>query len=111
MNVTLSYPINAEDNADQNRINQVIGNLIDNAIKFTQKEEITIATEIDDKNNQVIVKVKGTGTGIDSDILPNLFGKFDTRSDFGTGLGLYICKGSREAQDEVSRRIILEKYA
>ena len=97
--------------ADQNRINQVIGNIIDNAIKFTQKGEITIATEIDDKNNQVIVKVKDTGTGIDSDILPNLFGKFITRSDIGTGLGLYICKGIIETQDEVSRRIILEKYA
>ena len=51
-----------------------MGNLIDNAIKFT-KGEITIATEIDDKNNQVIVKVKDTGTGIDSDILlyPSIF--------------------------------------
>ena len=53
-----------------------MGNLIDNAIKFT-KGEITIATEIDDKNNQVIVKVKDTSTGIDSDILlePGYFQK------------------------------------
>ena len=59
--------------ADKYRIKQVICNLIDNAIKFTQKEEISIAIEIDNKNNQVIVKVKDRGTGIDSEILPKLF--------------------------------------
>jgi two-component system sensor histidine kinase VicK len=41
--------------------------------------------------------VKDTGTGIDSDILPKLFTKFVTKSDKGTGLGLYICKGIIEA--------------
>ena len=36
---------------------------------------------------------------IDSDTLSNLFGKFVTRSDSGTGLGLYICKGIIEAHN------------
>ena len=105
MNVSLSYFMSPEGInspliiADQNRIKQVICNLIDNAIKFTQKGEITIAIEIDSMNNQVIVKVKDTGTGIDSDTLSNLFGKFVTRSDSGTGLGLYICKGIIEAHN------------
>jgi signal transduction histidine kinase len=36
--------------------------------------------------------VKDTGSGIDSDIIPRLFTKFATRSDAGTGLGLYISK-------------------
>ena len=105
MNVSLSYSMSPEGInspliiADQNRIKQVICNLIDNAIKFTQKGEITIAIEIDSMNNQVIVKVKDTGTGIDSDTLSNLFGKFVTRSDSGTGLGLYICKGIIEAHN------------
>jgi two-component system sensor histidine kinase VicK len=83
--------------ADQNRIKQVIGNLIDNAIKFTQKGKITITTEIDNKQKQVIVKVKDSGTGIDLDIISKLFTKFVTKSHRGTGLGLYICKGIVEA--------------
>jgi len=85
--------------ADENRIKQVICNLIDNAIKFTQNGEIAIATEIDNKQNQIIVKVKDTGQGIDSSILPKLFTKFTTKSDRGTGLGLYICKGIIEAHN------------
>ena len=84
--------------ADENRVKQVICNLIDNAIKFTQKGEITISIEIDYNHNQMVVKVKDTGKGIDSYILPKLFNKFVTKSDSGgTGLGLYICKGIIEA--------------
>ena len=83
--------------ADQNRIKQVISNLIDNSIKFTHDGKITISAEIDSKYNQVTVKVNDTGSGIDSDILPKLFTKFVTKSNNGTGLGLYICKGIIEA--------------
>jgi two-component system, OmpR family, sensor histidine kinase VicK len=102
-NITLSISSSKELEsipiiADKNRIKQVICNLIDNAIKFIQKGEIYIATEIDNKNDQVIVKVKDTGMGIDSDMLPRLFAKFVTKSESGgTGLGLYICKGIIEA--------------
>jgi two-component system sensor histidine kinase VicK len=85
--------------ADENRIKQVICNLIDNAIKFTQRGEIIITTEIDKKHNQVMVKVKDTGKGIDSDTLPKLFTRFTTLSEKGTGLGLYICKGIIEAHN------------
>lgn len=85
--------------ADQDRIRQVITNLISNAIKFTPAGNITIATEINSKNNQVIVRVKDTGTGISSDVLPKLFTKFVSRSERGTGLGLYICKGIIEAHN------------
>jgi signal transduction histidine kinase len=105
-NVTLYYPINLEGLefipivADQNRIKQVINNLIDNAIKFTQEGEITISTElVSEKQNQVTVKVKDTGTGIDPYIFPKLFTIFVTKSDTGTGLGLYICKGIVEAHN------------
>lgn len=86
--------------ADQDRIKQVICNLIDNAIKFTQEGEITITTKFDDKLNQVIVNVKDTGIGIDPEILPKLFTKFVTKSaSGGTGLGLYISKGIIEAHN------------
>lgn len=85
--------------ADQNRIKQVISNLIDNAIKFTNEGTITVTTEIDSKHYHMIIRVKDTGIGIDSEILPKLFTKFVTRSDRGTGLGLYICKGIIDAHD------------
>ncbi|PWU79116.1 MAG: hypothetical protein DLM72_19140 [Candidatus Nitrosopolaris wilkensis] len=43
--------------------------------------------------------VKDTGTGIDSEILPHLFTKFSTKSNTGTGLGLFISKSIVEAHD------------
>jgi len=82
--------------ADEERIKQVISNLLDNAIKFTEGA-IFVTVETFPKNDQVLVNVKDTGQGIDSDILPKLFTKFVTKSDRGTGLGLYICKGIVEA--------------
>ena len=95
----LEEPESISITAYQNRIRQVITNLIDNAMKFTPAGKVTIATEINIKNNQVIVRVKDTGTGISSDILPKLFTKFVSRSTKGTGLGLYICKGIIEAHN------------
>ena len=68
-------------------------------MKFTPAGKIIIATEINIKNNQVIVRVKDTGTGISSDIITKLFTKFVSRSKKGTGLGLYICKGIIEAHN------------
>ncbi|MGC2575373.1 MAG: HAMP domain-containing sensor histidine kinase [Candidatus Nitrosopolaris sp.] len=82
---------------DKGRISQVISNLIDNAFNFTKKGAITITKEKRIDDGSVIVSVKDTGTGIDSQILPRLFTKFTTGSDKGTGLGLYICKTIIEA--------------
>jgi signal transduction histidine kinase len=82
--------------ADQNRIKQVISNLIDNAIKFTEEGTISV-TEIKDIRDQLTVRVRDTGRGIDPQIIPRLFTKFATKSEKGTGLGLYICKGIIEA--------------
>ena len=83
--------------ADQNRIKQVISNLIDNAIKFTEEGTISVTTEIKDIPNQITVRVIDTGRGIDPQLLPKLFTKFATKSEKGTGLGLYICKGIIES--------------
>ncbi len=89
--------------ADKNRISQVISNLINNSIKFIKKEG-TIFIDIENIkrngnniNEIVLVKIKDTGSGIDNEILPNLFKKFTTKSFQGTGLGLYICKSIIEA--------------
>ena len=84
--------------ADKHRINQVISNLLNNAIKFTKQGHITISTEKEKKyGKEVIVKVKDSGFGIDPDIMPRLFTKFATKSYTGTGLGLFICKSIIEA--------------
>ena len=83
--------------ADKNRLCQVIYNLLNNAIKFTDEGSITVIVgtkKINNNNsNKVIVSIKDTGTGIDSEILPKLFTKFATKSPIpGTGLGLFISK-------------------
>jgi two-component system, OmpR family, sensor histidine kinase VicK len=79
--------------ADKHRVNQVISNLLNNAIKFTEQGDITISTEKEEKyGKEVIVKVKDSGSGIDPDIMSRLFTKFATKSYSGTGLGLFISK-------------------
>jgi signal transduction histidine kinase len=89
-------------NADRTRLTQVISNLLDNALKFTQGGFIIITTRIthkekDTNNDKVIVMIKDSGIGIDNEILPRLFTKFATKSDQGTGLGLFIVKKIIEA--------------
>jgi signal transduction histidine kinase len=84
--------------ADKHRINQVISNLLNNAIKFTKQGCITISTEKEKKyGKEVIVKITDSGSGIDLDIMSRLFTKFATKSHTGTGLGLFICKSIVEA--------------
>jgi two-component system, OmpR family, sensor histidine kinase VicK len=82
--------------ADKSRLTQVISNLLDNAIKFTREGTISITTA-EQKDNQVLVSIKDTGTGIDPQILPRLFTKFSSNSSKGTGLGLFISKSIIEA--------------
>ena len=83
--------------ADQNRIKQVISNLLDNAIKFTEKGTIVLTAEVEDRHDYITIRAKDTGKGIDPEIVPKLFTKFATKSEKGTGLGLYICNGIIEA--------------
>jgi signal transduction histidine kinase len=82
--------------ADKNRIQQVIFNLLDNATKFTEKGEINLSIE-KYNDHDAKIRIQDTGTGIDAEILPRLFEKFATKSDRGTGLGLYISKNIVEA--------------
>lgn len=89
-------------NADKNRIIQVISNLLDNAIKFTRTGKVWVelkrknSEKIPD-NNRVIISVKDEGPGIDSSMMPRLFSKFTSKSEKGTGLGLFISKSIIEA--------------
>jgi signal transduction histidine kinase len=81
---------------DKLRLYQVIANLLRNAIKFTKEGTISISTDMKD-NTEVTITIKDTGAGIHPEILPKLFTKFATKSDIGTGLGLYISKVIVEA--------------
>lgn len=99
--------------ADKSRVNQILKNLLDNAIKFSknngsihimiQKNYYT-SKEIPDnhESNQydkeiVYVAISDSGKGLSPDILPRLFEKFMTNSETGIGIGLYISKKLIEA--------------
>jgi signal transduction histidine kinase len=89
-------------NADQSKIQQVIDNLLSNALDSTKDGTITIKAydlsirsddnEKQDVQESIAVEVRDTGSGINPEIMPRLFEKFSRRSDSGTGLGLYISK-------------------
>jgi signal transduction histidine kinase len=81
--------------ADKGRLFEVMSNLLKNAINFT--EEGAILVTLEQKDDNAIVAVRDTGIGIDPEVLPKLFGKFATKSEQGTGLGLYLSKGIIEA--------------
>jgi signal transduction histidine kinase len=96
--------------ADKERLTQVICNILDNAFKFTeghgkliqitlekQGQQKELLGEQEQQEHHAIVSIKDTGTGIDPEISPRLFSKFATKSQRGTGLGLYISKNIVEA--------------
>ena len=83
--------------ADKGRVMQVISNLMNNAIKFTLKGTITVTTKKKEENNEIIVSIKDTGSGIDPEIMSRLFSKFATKSQTGTGLGLFVSQNIVEA--------------
>ena len=104
---------------DAGRIRQIVTNLVNNAIKFTEKGGITIEGSWREAPGQVAlwtVTVSDTGIGIPADRLPDLFQRFTqadtstTRRYGGTGLGLAISRqlaqlmhGSLEAESEVGK--------
>jgi signal transduction histidine kinase len=81
---------------DPDRIREVITNLFDNAVKYTEKGRVSLGIT---GNDQVVqIRVSDTGHGIPQEDLPHLFQKFyrvdnsATRTVGGTGLGLFICR-------------------
>lgn len=81
---------------DQDRIREVITNLFDNAVKYTESGKITLGLTGD--QNVVQIRVQDTGPGIPAEDISHLFQKFYridnsvTRTIGGTGLGLFICR-------------------
>jgi PAS domain S-box-containing protein len=102
-NVIISEDVPVYIKADENRILQIVNNLISNAVKFTNSGKIEVSASIaahSENNEELLVRiqVKDSGIGIPKEKLKKLFVPFsqieekDTRYYEGTGLGLSICK-------------------
>ncbi|MEC4051100.1 ATP-binding protein [Flavobacterium sp. SUN046] len=92
--------------ADQEKIQQVLTNLIVNSIKYGKENGTTEVTIEDLIDNKVIVRVRDNGEGIEKQYIPRLFERFfrvdksGARSEGGSGLGLSIVKHIIEGHDE-----------
>ncbi len=95
--------------ADRQRLNQVLGNLVDNALRYTPQGGTVVlrayrAAGEPGQREQVIFEVADTGQGIAADALPHIFDRFyrtdraRTREKGGSGLGLAIVQRLVEAQ-------------
>ncbi len=89
---------------DPDRIDQVLGNLLDNALRHTPPGgEIVVRLDPDAQREEVRVTVRDTGRGIPEEHLPNVFERFyradhaRTRTDGGSGIGLAVAKQLVEA--------------
>ena len=86
-------------NADGARLAQVIGNLLQNAVKFTHRDGKVTVSVAGDSSERAVIRVADTGVGMPPEVLPRLFQPFmqaDTtldRSRGGLGLGLALSKG------------------
>src|SRR5919109_3728829 len=83
--------------ADKGRITQVLSNILNNALKFTNEGQIIVRAHESNDKSEIVVSITDTGSGINKDVFAKLFSKFVTKSSQGTGLGLYISKSIVEA--------------
>ncbi len=85
---------------DETRMRQIITNLVNNAIKYTQHGTVSLVMSVEDKNGSryIVIQVRDTGIGIRKEDIPQLFDtfqQFDKKRNIGvtgTGLGLAIIK-------------------
>lgn len=83
---------------DADKMNQVLTNLLDNAIRYTKSNDTITIYANQDSENHVTIKIQDTGTGIKRENIKHIFDRFykvdeaRTRGKHGTGLGLYIVK-------------------
>lgn len=100
-NFILELPEKAIVKADKHKINQVIYNLINNAVNYTGKDKKVII-RVTDKNNKYFVEIIDTGKGIKNDDLPYIWDKYykndknHQRNVVGTGIGLSIVRNILE---------------
>ena len=102
--VTADHSLPEEVTWDQDRMNEVLGNLLSNAFKFTEQGK-RVELDARSEGNRVRIRVQDTGAGIPETQLPHIFQKFyqaDNQSSAaakGTGLGLAIVKEIVEAHN------------
>jgi signal transduction histidine kinase len=95
--------------ADQNKSKQIMTNLVDNAIKYTQSGTITVSVSENEKEKKVLYTVTDTGIGISAEDQEKLFAKFSRASNAnsanvqGTGLGLYVAREMARAMNGTIR--------
>ncbi|MCK9617788.1 MAG: ATP-binding protein [Lentimicrobiaceae bacterium] len=83
---------------DNNSISKIFTDIIDNSLKYTEKGYINVSTNYNEQTNEICIKIKDTGIGIDSAYLPNIFDAFRqeslgySRAYQGAGLGLPLAK-------------------
>ncbi|MBI2347045.1 MAG: sensor histidine kinase, partial [Deltaproteobacteria bacterium] len=83
---------------DGEKLKHILENLINNAIKFTERGQVIVSARYNPKAKAVEFKVADTGIGIEKEMLPSIFEMFrqadssETRSYGGVGMGLYIVK-------------------
>jgi len=82
---------------DRGKIGEVLFNLLDNAMKFIDEREGGIFVTARQSGPNVLVSIRDNGTGIDPSIKDKMFEKFTTRSEKGSGLGLFIARSIVEA--------------
>lgn len=92
--------------ADKKRIRQVLINLIENAIKYSDKDDNKVLIRLFDMDEKFLVEIKDNGPGISKENLPRIFERFyrvdnsRSRDKGGTGLGLAIVKHIVEAHEQ-----------
>jgi PAS domain S-box-containing protein len=96
-NIQLNPSVPKELYNDRWRLNQILNNLISNALKFTQKGNVAIIIDYQKANDSVVFKIQDTGSGIAKHALGSIFEAFNqsqipNSSVKGTGLGLTICR-------------------
>ena len=100
----LSIPEKAIIRADKNKINQVIYNLINNAINYTGQDK-TVYIDIKEEKKSYMISIKDTGKGIEKDKIDYIWDKYykneknHQRNIVGTGLGLSIVKNILEVHN------------
>ncbi len=97
-NIIYHFPIPSHVSTDPTRLNQIIMNLLSNALKFTEQGSINLEIGYDTEKQHITVSVVDTGIGISNEQIDKVFNSFTqaddtiTRKHGGTGLGLSIVK-------------------
>ena len=84
--------------ADAGKTQQILHNLINNALKYTPKGSVTVYAHDDVKNKKMYVDIIDTGLGLSPESLQKIFGKFarakvaSSANIMGTGLGLFVAR-------------------